>query len=304
MQLLCTNGGNGIVMCAMWVSLFVSVSVLFVCHCRRLSPKNLLSWPTSGNARGQSACGGRLRQTLVWPLRWVGARALPRSRPSGFFAGKAGGDTFTNPTLRRLVRAARCRLGAVAGGASRAICVPRQSVPSCRRARPCGLAPRHGLHPPSAAPSPPPSLRSLRRLRCPPCGSWARVQIRPYATWSTPQNENTPYFQKARRWMQPPATRYTFGQNGMVEARRKSAGGGAAAADGERSPRRGARPGARPSRVGAGRRSPGMRRQPLPQADTKRMTTRRGHVAWQRELDVFTRQKNARPRLREGGRPT
>ncbi len=183
MQLLCTNGGNGIVMCAMWVSLFVSVSVLFVCHCRRLSPKNLLSWPTSGNARGQSACGGRLRQTLVWPLRWVGALALPRSRPSGFFAGKAGKDTFTNPPLRRLVRAARCRLGAVAGGASRAICVPRQSVPSCRRARPCGLAPRHGLHPPSAAPSPPPSLRSLRRLRCPPCGSWARVQIRPYATW-------------------------------------------------------------------------------------------------------------------------
>ena len=163
--------------------LCVSVSVLFVCLCRRLSPKNLPSWPTSGNARGQSACGGRLRQTLVWPLRWVGARALPRSRPSGFFAGKAGGDTFTNPTLRRLVRAARCRLGAVAGGASRAICVPRQSVPSCRRARPCGLAPRLGLHPPSAAPSPPPSLRSLRRLRYPPCRSGARVHIRPYATW-------------------------------------------------------------------------------------------------------------------------
>ena len=162
-------------MCRCWLS-FLCV---FVCLCRRLSPKTLLSWPTSGNARGQSACGGRLRQTLVWPLRWVGARAFPRSRPSGFFAGKAGGDTFTNPTLRRLVRAARCRLGAVAGGASRAICVPRQSVPSCRRARPCGLAPRLGLHPPSAAPSPPPSLRSLRRLRYPPCGSGARVQIRP-----------------------------------------------------------------------------------------------------------------------------
>ena len=101
-----------------------------------------------------------------------------------------------------------------------------------------------------------------------------------------------------------PATRNTVGQNGMVEARRKSAGGGAAAADGERRLRRGAFPGARPSRVGAGRRSPGMRRQPLPQADTKRMTTRRGHVAWQRELDVFTRQKNARFRLRKGGRPT
>ena len=167
MQLLCTNGGNGIVMCAMWVSLFVSVSVLFVCHCRRLSPKNLLSWPTSGNARGQSACGGRLRQTLVWPLRWVGALALPRSRPSGFFAGKAGKDTFTNPPLRRLVRAARCRLGAGAGGASRAICVPRQSVPSCRRVR-TSPRPASAIRRPVASavtslasPSPLPSVRKL-----------------------------------------------------------------------------------------------------------------------------------------------
>ncbi len=277
---------------------------MFVCLCRRLSPKNLLSWPTSGNARGQSACGGRLRQTLVWPLRWIGARAFPQSRPSGFFAGKAGGDTFTNPTLRRLVRAARCRLGAGAGGAFRAICVPRQSVPSCRRAR---LAASHLAS--ACIRHPPP--RRLRRhfARFAVSAALRAVVGRRFKSPFTrhdicPPNENTPYFQKARRWMRPPATRNTIGQNGMVEARRKSAGGGAAAADGKRSPRRGAFPGARPSRVGAGRRSPGMRRQPLTQTDTKRMTTSRGHVAWKCELDVFTRQKNARPRLREGGRPT
>ena len=147
---------------------------------------------------------------------------------------------------------------------------------------------------PLASSSPLPSVRKL-----------GEVSILPFTRHGIhPQNENKTHLRKVRRRMQSPATRNTFGQNGMVEARRKSAGGGAEAADGERSPRRGAFPGARPSRVGAGRRSPGMRRQPLPQADTKRMTTRRGHVAWQRELDVFTRQKNARPRLREGGRTT
>jgi hypothetical protein len=201
---------------------------------------------------GQCAGPIRLRRTLAADFSLAASLGwrprLASISAKRFFAGKAGGDTFTNPTLRRLVRSA---------------------VSAALHAEV-----RRGF-----------KLAFTRYCICSPC-------------------ENSSHLLKARRWIRPPATRNTVGQNGMVEARRKSAGGGAAAADGKRSPRRGAFPGARPSRVGAGRRSPGMRRQPLPQADTKRMTTRRGHVAWQRELDVFTRQKNARARLREGGRPT
>ena len=48
-----------------------------VCGCERMirhfHPKKLLSSAISGNASPPSAFGGRLRQTLVWPLRWVGA---------------------------------------------------------------------------------------------------------------------------------------------------------------------------------------------------------------------------------------
>ena len=40
---------------------------------RHFHPKKLLSSAISGNAAPPSAFGGRLRQTLVWPLRWVGA---------------------------------------------------------------------------------------------------------------------------------------------------------------------------------------------------------------------------------------
>ena len=40
---------------------------------RHFHPKKLLSSAISGNATPPSAFGGRLRQTLVWPLRWVGA---------------------------------------------------------------------------------------------------------------------------------------------------------------------------------------------------------------------------------------
>ena len=39
---------------------------------RHFHPKKLLSSAISGNAPPPSAFGGRLRQTLVWPLRWVG----------------------------------------------------------------------------------------------------------------------------------------------------------------------------------------------------------------------------------------
>ena len=38
---------------------------------RHFHPKKLLSSAISGNASPPSAFGGRLRQTLVWPLRWV-----------------------------------------------------------------------------------------------------------------------------------------------------------------------------------------------------------------------------------------
>lgn len=86
-----------------------------------------------------------------------------------FSAGKAGRDTFADSPLRRLARSTRCRLGTAAGGAFRAICGPRQAVPSCRRGRPFGPAPRHGLHPPIRRPVASAFGRSLHRLRCPPC---------------------------------------------------------------------------------------------------------------------------------------
>ena len=125
------------------------------------SPKNLPSWPISGVAGAQSA----YRRTLAadaslaaspgWPP------APPRSRPSGFLAGKAGKITCDETRSGVASAAARWRLAAVAGGGFRAICVPRRPLAWRRPGAPFGLAPRRGLRSPSAAASPSPSLYLL-----------------------------------------------------------------------------------------------------------------------------------------------
>ena len=127
--------------------------------------KSLFSWPIPGNAGVQSAeadARGR-RQSgrfACWPS------AFPRSGPSAFLR--------TNPARTRVQFTAAASRPQPLGGVSQRWLAADSGRSASRAApwrvgawaRPCGLAPRLGLRPPSAAASPSPSLYVLRRLRC------------------------------------------------------------------------------------------------------------------------------------------
>ena len=99
-----------------------------MCRIRHFYPKKLLSSAISGNAAPPSAFGGRLRQTLVWPLRWVGAPPCLGLAEAFFFTGQNVKPPGSNPHGFGSSSAARCPLGAPPAGAERAICGPTEAA--------------------------------------------------------------------------------------------------------------------------------------------------------------------------------
>ena len=286
--------------------------------------------PPLADARGRRQSGRFAR----WPS------ALPQSGPGDFFAGKNVKFTVASSHGFGSSSAAWSRLAAVAGGAFRAICVPRPpgtgGRQGTRRWR-SHLATDCIRHPPpprlhlrfSSSPQPLPS--SPRSSRVAGASSWRKShpQRALQCQWTTvrnglaglpgsqasvsaaasatPMDHGAESNQASQRLSRNRATLPDGGKRRRRGERRE--GGGDGTADGERSPRRGASakgacPGGGAFRHAAGRRSPGMRRQPPPLADTEQSERAGAAADWQRCPRRLNPRKLAWPRLRRGGRPT